>query len=144
MLPTVSIDTEKGPVLINQSDYDAAKHKLTDPQPEWSALFGKPLNAPPAIPGEPGAPLLPLVPAEPPAPPAPPSNIDPAAVPVTPPAPPPAADEPPAPPEKAETFVTKLGSNWFITGSDGKPLEGKNGEDGKGFPTKKAAEEANS
>lgn len=141
MLPTVSVETENGPVLINHSDYNAATHTLTDPQPEGSALFG--------IAGEPGAPLAPMAPVGEPAATVPPANVDTAAIPVAPgapgePTPPPAPPAPPVPPAvPVEIFVTKLENAWFITGADGKAIEGKNGDDGKGFATKKAAEDAN-
>lgn len=143
-LPTVSIDTDNGPVLINHSAYDAATHTLTDPQPEGSALFAAP-KAPAVVAGEPGAPLAPLAPLGEPGATVPPANVDTAAIPVAPgapgePTPPPA---PPVPAAPVETFVTKLDNAWFVTGADGKAIDGKNGEDGKGYGTKKDAEAAN-
>lgn len=140
-IPTISIDTDNGPVQINQSDYNPDTHTLTDPQPEWSALFGNAAPVPTAPPAAPAP--TPMAPLEPPAQPVPPANVDTAAVPVAPPPAPNAPTPPPAPLAPVETFVTKLENAWFIVDEAGKPIDGKNGEDGKGFSTKKAAEEAN-
>lgn len=158
-MDTVSIDTPNGPVRINHADYKAEQHTLTDPQPDWSSLFGQPAPAP-VVPGTPGAPMAPLTA---PAQPVPPANVDTAAVPVAPPVapdaptPPPAplepappaanADQgntnPPPPPAPTETFVTKLDNTWFVVDQDGKPVAGKNGESDAGYSTKKDAEAAN-
>lgn len=128
-LPTVSVDIDGKPVRINQSDL-TDQHVLSTEQPDWSALHGQPLpgaavTPPPAPPPpadqQPNQPLAPI----PPAP----------GTPNTPPAPP-----PPAAP--AETFVSKIEEGWFIVDGQNKPVDGLNGDDGKGFKTKKEAEEA--
>ena len=119
-LPTVEIETENGPVLINATDYDPDAHKLSlRSQTEQAANQGQPVEPVPA-PVAPAEPVpAPVAPAEP--------------VPAPAPAPSVAAD--------ASLMVTKKGKKHFVIGQDGQPVVAE-GIDAAGYASDQAAWDA--
>lgn len=130
-VPTVTIETDNGPVRINASDFDAKIHKIVDgpapltvPEPQEPLIPPPPVETPPVVPPAPSVP--PVAPPAPPITPAPP---------VAPPAPP----APPATPQAVSPGVIKEGARWYIVNiADNDAKIG----DTDGYPSKAKATEA--
>lgn len=98
-LPTVTIVTDNGPVIINKSDFDPAIHTLHD---AGEAAVEPAPSVIPSIPVEPtSAPVQPPAPVTPPPPPVPPVQPD---------------DKP---------LVAQIGDRYFIVNVKGEKLAGK-------------------
>lgn len=133
-LPTVEIETENGPVLINRSDFNPDLHKLSErSKEELTAQIERAANQ--------GQPVEPVAP---PAPPAPAAQDVPPTGQTTPPAPP-APVDPVAPPATAPVdpalMVTKKGRKHFVIDQAGQPVTVE-GIDPEGYATDQAAWDA--